>query len=105
MDKQSNIKITQLGPDGIPDLELDKTYILIGRKNPSKSDLWNRVKIIPFPTGREHIPENEDIKRKRDIRLVMEQAKCSELEAIIMLKKHDGDIVDSIMELTECGPI
>ena len=36
----------------------------------------------------------------KDIELVMTQADCSRERAIAALKKHDSDIVNSIMELT-----
>jgi len=34
-----------------------------------------------------------------DINLVMSQVECTQDEAIMALTKHDGDIVDAIMDL------
>ena len=111
MDKQCDIKVTQLGENGIEDLELHKTYIVIGELHMSKfggleEAVRNRVLHrtfydIPYvKTTVSHVQENEQ--SEKDIELVMAQARCSRNEAIQMLKKHNGDIVDSIMELTEC---
>ena len=43
---------------------------------------------------------NTDGVEEKDIELVMTQADCSRERAIAALKKHDSDIVNSIMELT-----
>lgn len=45
----------------------------------------------------EALPEGLD---EKDVRIVMEQAKVSRAEAISNLKKHNFDIVNTIMELT-----
>jgi nascent polypeptide-associated complex subunit alpha len=50
--------------------------------------------------GRGASKSNTDGVEEKDIELVMTQADCSRERAIAALKKHDSDIVNSIMELT-----
>ena len=36
-----------------------------------------------------------------DVDLIVAQADCSREEAIKVLKKHNGDVIDTVMELSE----
>lgn len=61
----------------------------------------SKLKIEEDEEGKEEseepLPEGLD---EKDVRIVMEQAKVSRTEAIANLKKHNFDIVNTIMELT-----
>ena len=98
---------------GIPQLEnAGLAQALAGmaqQQQSTPSDAHDAVEEIPAAASKlkieddeskdsdEALPEGLD---EKDVRIVMEQAKVSRSEAIFHLKKHDFDIVNTIMELT-----
>lgn len=83
-------------------------YVIIGEgreakfeypNSPLKSDM-NKPKITSEASARVEEEVDETGIKPRDVELVMLQSGVSKSKAVRALKRHDGDIVNAIMELT-----